>query len=471
MIKEHSQFIVVMMGVLDLAVTTAAWAVSFYLRFHSGMLPMKEAAPPGLAYVQDVLVLTLLSALLVFGWLGMYRPRRVQTFGAEFWDILRACVLVWGIEVVLSHFFHQPPPPRVSLILQTVFLVVWPTMMVAYRGTARATLHFLRRRGKNTRDVAIVGAGRLGQKVLHALRRQRWMGYKVKCFVSDRRIGGTFLGVPVLGPIEQVDEILADEDVDAVFVALPHDRSAQMADVLGKLTAETLDVNVVPDLLPHHFLQHRVQQLGALPIVNLTHSPQTGFPAILKRAFDIVVSATLLVLTLPLMIAIAIRIKLAGPGPIFYRQRRASLGGQEFKIIKFRTMVPGPDDDNGDEWSTDPDDPRVTLFGRLLRKTDLDELPQLLNVLLGDMSLVGPRPELPHFIRRFRKQIPRYALRHHVKAGMTGWAQIHGFRGRTSLRKRIQYDLDYISRWSMRFDLWILLRTLWRSGRPRRDGG
>ena len=171
------------------------------------------------------------------------------------------------------------------------------------------------------------------------------------------------------------------------------------------------------------------------------------------------------------MIAAAAFIRLTSRGPIFYRQRRTSLGGKKFEIIKSRSMVPHADQDNEQEWSTDPNDALVTPIGRILRKFDLDELPQLFNVLKGDMSLVGPRPELPQFIQRFRRQVPRYALRHHVRAGMTGWAQVHGYRGRTSLRKRIQYDLDYISRWSLGLDIWILILTIFRVRRPDGLGG
>ena len=462
MVREHNQILVVLMGVLDLAITAAAWILSFYLRFYSGLFPLQDTPPPGLGYVQNVLVITLLLTLLVFGWVGMYKPRRIQTFALELWDVLKACALVWGLEVVITHFLHRPPTPRVSILLQTVFLLVWPMLMIGSRGAARAVLRFLRRRGRNLRTAAVVGTGRLGQKLLHVLRKERWTGYRVAYFVEDTRIGQEFLGIPVRGPVENVDQIVAAKPVDAVFVALPRERSDQVVDVLGKLSAETIDVNVVPDLLSYQFLRHRVQQVGQLPVINLTDSPQQGFRAAGKRVFDFLGASVLLVLASPLMLAIAVAVKLTSRGPVFYRQRRASLGGREFEILKFRSMVPNPGNEDSGEWSTAANDPRVTRLGRILRMLSLDELPQLFNVLRGDMSLVGPRPELPAFVHRFREQVPRYALRHHVKAGITGWAQVNGFRGRTSLHKRLQYDLDYINRWSLGFDLWILLRTVVR---------
>ncbi len=455
MIKEHSQVFVFMMGVLDLAVTAGAWLACYWIRFVSGWFPYEEAAPPGLAYFLGVVVISLLLTLIVFARLGMYMPRRMQSIGVELFDIVRACLIVWAIEVVISHFLRSAPMSR---RLQALFLVLWPTMLVAYRGTARVVLRSIRRRGRNMRAVAIVGAGRLGQTLLHTLRRQPWTGYEPRYFVDDASVGRDLLGVSVRGPLADIERILAADPVDAVMVALPSERSGEIAEVLNRLSTSLVDVNVVPDVLAYQFLRHEVRQIGSLPIVNLTHSPQSGTSAVIKRIFDVLLSLVLLVVLAPLMLAIAAVVAATSRGGTLYRQRRASLGGKEFDILKFRTMVPDAEAGSGAVWATS-DDPRTTKIGRLLRRLSLDELPQLLNVLRGDMSLVGPRPERPELIERFKNQVPRYALRHHVKAGITGWAQVNGYRGMTSLRKRIQYDLDYINRWSFSFDLYILLLT------------
>lgn len=312
----------------------------------------------------------------------------------------------------------------------------------------------------NLRSVAIVGAGRLGQKVYHAICRQRWSGYRVLYFVDDRRIGEDFLGVRVHGPLDKVGAVLAVRPVDAVFIALRRDDQHRLGELVGKLETNVVDVNVVPDLLHYHFLRQDIRQIDDLSVVNLTHSPHSGWNAALKRAIDVIFSLIALLVLSPLMLLIAMVVKLTSSGPVMYRQRRASLGCEEFTILKFRSMVSDAEARNGAEWHMEAGDPRITPVGRALRKLSLDELPQLINVLKGDMSLVGPRPERPEFIARFSQQIPRYMLRHHVKAGLTGWAQVNGFRGRTSLRKRIQYDLDYISRWSVGFDLYVMLLTV-----------
>jgi len=457
-VKEHTQIVVVLMGILDLAVTAAAWPVCYYLRFKTGWFSLSGPYPE-LGELKYVIAVCLLLTMLIFGRLGMYAPRRRRTVGSEFLDIIRSCVLVWAVLLAIIYFLRGRQ--IISRKLLGMYLVAWPTMLIAHRGLARCVLRFLRRHGRNLRSAAIIGSGRLGQKLLHTLRRQPWTGYDVRYFVEDRRVGGELLGIPVHGPVGEVDRIIGRWPVDAVFVALPKARTEQLTHVLNSLSAELVDINVVPDLLSYHFLSHRVQQLGALPLVNLTYSPQSGWNAAAKRIFDVVVSIIALIVLSPLLLFIAAAIKLTSRGAPFYRQQRASVGGKEFRIIKFRSMVPNAEAEDGAVWAS-KNDPRATPVGRILRKLSLDELPQLINVLVGDMSLVGPRPERPELIKRFSKQIPGYMLRHHVKAGLTGWAQVNGFRGRTSLHKRIQYDLDYITRWSFGLDLWILVLTIFR---------
>ena len=459
MVKEHNQLVVAVMAALDLVVTAGAWVFCYYLRFQWGLFTYLEPIPPPVSYIYPVLVVTVLLTLLVFVLTGMYRGRRIVRPAVESWEVLKACAIVWALQIVISYFMYTP---RISGKLQAMFLVLWPAAMIAYHGTARVALQSARRRGRNLRAVAIVGAGRLGQKLLHILHRQRWTGYQISYFIEDRRIGRTLLGVPVRGPIDNIDRIVAAHPVDAVFVALPQQRSSQLAELLGRLSTEMVDVHVVPDLLGYQFLRHQVQQVGDLAVVNLTESPQSGINGVIKRAMDLVFAAAGLVVLSPLMGVIGLLAKCSSAGPVLYRQQRTSLGGKTFTILKFRSMVVNAESPGGAVWGAAPNDPRVTPVGRVLRKLSLDELPQLINVLRGDMSLVGPRPERPEFIKRFTGQVPRYMLRHHVKAGLTGWAQVHRYRGRTNLRKRIQYDLDYINRWSLGLDLWIIALTVFR---------
>jgi len=459
MIKEHNQVVVFLMGACDLAVTAGAWGAVYWLRFHSGWMSFTEPHPPGISYILQATVVTLLLAMLIFGRCGLYRPRRIGSMIPEFGLIIQACGIVWLMEVGICHFLHNP---RMSAAIQGMFLVFWPVALISVRGSARVFLRSARKRGKNLRTVAIVGSGRLGQKLLHTLREQQWMGYRIRYFVEDRRIGGRLDGVPVRGPINNIDTILQHRPVDAVFIALGARQSDRLNEVLAKTTSQTVDLYIVPDYLNCHFLRQQVRQIGQLPLVGLTDTAQGGLGGVAKRVMDIAISSMALVGLTPLMLVIAFVIKITSPGAVFYRQRRAGLGSRSFNMIKFRTMYVHHDLGARGQWGTARNDPRVTTVGKWLRRLSLDELPQLINVLLGEMSLIGPRPERPEFIKRFQKQIPRYMLRHHVKAGLTGWAQVNGYRGQTSLRKRVQYDLDYINRWSLSFDIYILTLTVVR---------
>jgi exopolysaccharide biosynthesis polyprenyl glycosylphosphotransferase len=267
--------------------------------------------------------------------------------------------------------------------------------------------------------------------------------------------------VQVRGPADRMERILQEDPVDIVFVAMSKAPQERISEVINRLSAMPVHLCVVPDLLAVQLLCHEAAPLDDLSIISLTQSPQDGWNSILKSIFDRIMALSALVLLAIPMLVIALLIKLSSSGPVFYRQVRVSLGGRAFEMFKFRTMSQNAEAATGPVWAI-PDDPRVTRLGRLLRRTSLDELPQLINVLRGDMSLVGPRPERPELIGRLTTRIPRYSLRHHVKSGMTGWAQIHGMRGCTSLHKRIQYDLFYVRNWSFALDLWILLLTPFR---------
>ena len=458
MLREHSATIEMMMRLMDLAVTAGAWALCFHIRFTSGWVAMPKG-PPTMDQIVDIVIVNLLLVLLIFQWMGLYLPRRTQPIRSEIWDLVRAAAAVWILEVAIAHFLHSSP---VSRKLQGLVLIVWPILLIGYRSLIRLALHRARRHGLNLRAVAMIGVGRAAQKLVHDFSRQRWTGYRVHYFLDDDREGDTLMGVPVYGPISECRRIVREKPVDAVFIALPAHRIGELETVMGELSDLLIDVNVVPDLIGHLLLNHRTIQIGSMPVINLTHTPQAGVSGLWKRSFDVVVCLALLIVLSPLMALIALAVKLTSRGPVFYRQIRAGIGGQEFTILKFRSMVNGADGPGPVQWGVDAEDPRVTPLGRLLRKTSLDELPQLLNVLIGDMSLVGPRPERVEFIERFRQQFPRYMLRHHVKAGITGWAQVNGFRGRTSIRKRLQYDLDYINNWSLLFDIRILVLTVIR---------
>jgi Undecaprenyl-phosphate glucose phosphotransferase len=295
--------------------------------------------------------------------------------------------------------------------------------------------------------------------VAETIRNNGWTGLEAVGFV-DRPGKINPATLPLLGQIDRIDRIVDEHDIDHVFVALPLSRYGELPEVYRALSDVLVEVQLVPDARNSAGMKLRMLEIDDVALLGLRQSPHYGWPRMAKRAMDLCLGSSVLLLLWPLMTALAVAIKLGSPGPIFYRQRRMGLNGRQFNMLKFRSMHTGAERTTGPVWAAE-NDRRCTRLGQFIRRWSLDELPQLLNVLAGDMSLVGPRPERGIFVEKFRKQIPDYAQRHLVKAGMTGWAQVQGWRGNTSLRRRIQCDLYYVSHWSLWLDLRILLMTFW----------
>jgi len=310
----------------------------------------------------------------------------------------------------------------------------------------------------NLRRAIVVGGGGPAVEILSALRRRPDIGVRVLGLVGDKQAEA---GASWLGRFEDLRAILDREQVDLILIALPHDEYGRLGAILTDIGDDPLAIHLVPDVYRLVSMRGGIEEFEGVPVLHLRESPLYGWNRILKRALDVVVGTVALVALGPLLLLIALVIRLTSPGPVLLRQERMGLDGRAFSMLKFRTMRVDAEADSGPVWATAGDD-RRTAVGTLLRRVSLDELPQLLNVLRGEMSLVGPRPERPVFVETFRHRIPGYMLRHKVKAGMTGWAQINGWRGNTSLEKRIEYDLYYIERWSFAFDLKILVKTIWR---------
>lgn len=455
MVKRYQKLMLVLFKCADLVVTALAWLAAYYLRFLGGQMGLTPHHLPPFADFLAPMALSLVLCLLVFSRLRIYRPVHAKSLPAELADVWRAVFIAWGLAYVIASLMREVQFSRLMMI---AVLTSWLILGSLNRLLMRAVLRWMRSRGWNQQTAVIVGTGRLAQKLYYTLRRHLWTGIDPHYFIGESSELGRLCEKDVLGPTEQIDRIISDRPVEIAFVALSSQSQEQVGDVLDKLAMLNIDVRMVPDLLAFNFLKHEVMQFDEIPIVALTHSPQHGWSLLLKRVLDIAVSVmAIVILALP-MLLIALLVKLTGRGPVFYRQIRASLGGEPFRIIKFRTMKHDRLAES-DASPTEPEDPRVTRIGRLLRRTSLDELPQLCNVLLGHMSLVGPRPERPELVEQFRREVPRYMLRHQVRAGMTGWAQVHGLRGQSSLRKRIQYDLYYIGNWTFGLDLRILLMT------------
>jgi putative colanic acid biosynthesis UDP-glucose lipid carrier transferase len=347
---------------------------------------------------------------------------------------------------------------------------------VGLRGGIYLVLRRARARGRNLRRVLVVGAGRAGQRLAHAFRQYPWMGFDVVGFLDDR--GPDVEGEPagllapanmarpvILGTVDDIGDVLDafkrdGRPVDFVYAALPLEAAGKIKRVAEAVSMRTASLAMVPDVFQLDLLLNaRVSDVDGLPVLHLLDQAPFDIRHIAKRVLDMAFAATALAFLSPILGAIALAVKLSSRGPIFYRQERMSLNGETFGMLKFRSMPVDAERTTGAVWAK-PGEQRATPVGAFLRRTSLDELPQFINVLRGDMSVVGPRPERPVFIEQFRHEVPGYMLRHKMKAGITGWAQIHGWRGDTSIHKRIEYDLYYIQNWSLRLDLKIMAMTV-----------
>ena len=456
MFKRHHQLFTALRVLLDLAFVASAFWGAYALRFGSPRTwPYPELPAP-----RETVIVALLAALiwpLSFRAAGLYRPQRHKTPLDEMFGVFKATLVAGLLLVSITYFVREARYSRGMLV---VFSTLAFLAVALERVFFKELLQAVRRRGYNLRYVLVLGAGRLARQVLEQIDVHRELGFRpVGCLsVTRKRVGTSVAGVEVIGTVRELGKVLAERGVDQVLVALPSRSMHHLPRIMEVCADTTVDVKLVPDVYQYATLFGGLEEFGGLPIVNLQSTGVLGINAVAKRIFDLTFSALFLAVLSPLLALLAVLVKLGSRGPVLYRQERVGLDGRPFQMLKFRTMR-GDAEVQGPQFAQQKD-PRVTALGAWLRRTSLDELPQLWNVFKGDMSLVGPRPERPVFIDQFRRRIPRYQLRHMVKAGMTGWAQIHGLRGNTSIQKRVEYDLYYIEHWSLLLDLRILLRTV-----------
>jgi Undecaprenyl-phosphate glucose phosphotransferase len=444
--------------VTDMLAVTLAFFFSYFLRFKLEIIPLTKGIPPIKVYLYLLPVALVLWAL-VSAVNGLYAGQRKNSFFVEFASVAKSGFLATLILISLTFFYRDHTFSRVMLAL------FWGISIIL-TGAARAIIIYQLksryRKGLGLRSVLIVGAGPLGQIVYQKIHELPQLGFKVIGFADDEepkeKDGGEMPAI--LGPVREVAEIIHRHNVEQVFIALPREDHEKLVTSLSRLDQEMIDIRIVPDILQFVFVKAGLESLDGIPIINLAETPLSGWYGPVKRAADIALSTVALILISPLFLVIALLIKATSRGPVFYRQERMSLDGSLFTMLKFRSMREDAENQSGAVWAS-RDDPRRTRIGALLRRTSLDELPQLINVLKGEMSFVGPRPERPVFVDQFRNKIPRYMMRHKVKCGLTGWAQVNGLRGNTSIEKRIEYDIFYIENWSLSFDLRIVWRTLW----------
>ncbi len=457
MFHRFQRFFTQLKVLLDAVVLGFSFGAAYTLRFWSPrFLPYEVKSPwNNTLRILGTIVVLYPAAIHAF---GLYRPARIRSFLDDAFGLFKAWILASMALVTVTYFLQ---PVRYSRLVLGFFFGVSFVLVVAERYVFRRVLQAFRRKGFNQKNVLVIGAGDLGRRVLGILHDHRELGFNVIGVLSRRpaKVGTRIEGVPVIGRLADLPGVMGGGvPIDQVVIALPLEEQGALRGLMAVLSESTADVKIVPDLVQYVTLSGGVEEFGGLPLLSLQNGPLDGWNGVTKRLFDLVLSSAALLVAGPIVGGLAALVKLESPGPVFYRQERMGMDGRLFHILKLRTMR--QDAERGGARMAVAGDDRVTRLGRLLRRTSLDELPQLWNVLRGDMSLVGPRPERPVFIQEFRRQIPRYQLRHKVKAGITGWAQVNGFRGQTSIEKRIEYDLYYIENWSLWLDLKILARTV-----------
>jgi Undecaprenyl-phosphate glucose phosphotransferase len=455
MIKRTSQPLCVWFLCTDLTLSLLAWVTAYWLRFDAGLFPILKDVP-SFKHCLSQLPLVAVFAAVAYRIVGQYQVHRLRRFREEIIAVTKGVALLALLMMSTNYFSHGHYESRLTMLIFACLACGW---VLSARRVTWSAVRKLRQRGYNNSNTLIVGTGRVARKTAQALRNANWMGLKNVGFVEDRpnRFASD---LTILGTIPDLPELVKQLNIEHVFIAVPMHRSAEARQVFNVLSRSLVEVRLVADVPNLAGLTLTTANLDGLPVIGLRESPHFGLNIIVKRAMDIALSSLALVVLSPVMLAVAAIVRLTSPGPIFYRQERCGLNGRVFWMLKFRTMPVDAEATTGPVWAR-PNDPRRTPLGAFLRRTSLDELPQFINVLRGDMSLVGPRPERPVFIHQFSKTIPNYMARHCVKAGITGWAQVHGWRGNTSLRKRLQFDLYYITHWNPWLDFRILWMTLW----------
>lgn len=449
-LKEHSGLLLWVMRLLDVVVSLFFCFTAFYLVFDSISLPPH--------YIVAVLFSVILT-MLVFHAYSLYRTWRGVDYLQEITAVVMAWTTVFAIQVFLTVI------TKTSADYSRAWLVMWYTFggvgLLLVRYSLRRILRYLRSQGYNLRHIAIVAAGDIGQRVLENLEMASESGFKVSAYFSDELKETTDYSRITYGGVSEIKGFLEDNDIDQVWIAMPLREADKIEQVMSDLKNCTADIRLVPDVFGFRLLNHSISAIAGMPVINLSVTPMEGINLWLKAIEDKLISAAVLITLSPVLLCIAIAIKIDSKGPVLYKQTRLSWNSKEFTMYKFRTMPVDIESATGPVWASRGES-RATSVGKFLRRTSLDELPQFWNVLKGDMSVVGPRPERPVFVHELKDEIPSYMQKHMVKGGITGWAQIHGWRGDTDLVQRIQHDLHYIENWSIWLDLKIIFLTVFK---------
>lgn len=459
MIRGRERFLTRLYMLVDFLIIQVAFFVAWYIRFNfleeqsiSGTLPFNDYLIWNVVYSTVYIVIAFL--------IRVYEPKRKAKFATEVFRISQAHVI--SIFVLLSILFTLKVID-ISRVFLAIYVLTAIVFSLVYRYALKQVLRNLRRQGYNRQFVLILGAGSVGKKYVENLLNHPEYGMEVLGFLDDYRTEETkceYARFRVLGKIGDLAKVLDEKIIDEVVIALPLTAFSKYQKIIANCEKAGVRVTIVPDFFDILPANPHFEKFGDLPIINIRDIPLDEIVnRVVKRGFDIVFSLLVIILISPLLLVIAIGIKITSPGPVFFKQERVGLNRRTFMMYKFRSMKIMDESASDTQWTVE-NDPRRTKFGTFLRKTSLDEFPQFFNVLIGDMSVVGPRPERPYFVDQFKEEIPKYMVKHQVRPGITGWAQVCGLRGDTSIEERINHDIFYIENWTQLFDIKIIFKTV-----------
>lgn len=428
---------------MDAGIIGAAYFFSWYLRFKSGFFVQDVGVLPAKTYF-SALFLIIPGYLLLYSIFQLYMPRRVKSYRKELMDIIRANGIGFMIFILVLYFIKQEHFSRQMLC---IFFFINISLEFASRYLIRTILWKMRKQGLNQKHILMIGESQMAEQYMDRLRENPKWGYQVFAHLKDE---------------EKLERILEGNELDEVVIALRAEDYGKLERIVDVCEKAGVHTKMIPDFGNVISTRPYIEDVQGIPVIHVRRVPLNIMRnRAAKRAVDLIGATVAIILFSPVMLLTVLVVALTEEGSVIYRQERVGLHNQVFYMYKFRSMIMQDEEKEKAEWST-RNDPRITPVGKLIRRTSIDELPQLFNVLKGEMSLVGPRPERPQFVQKFRDEIPRYMVKHQVRPGMTGWAQINGYRGNTSIEKRIEYDLYYIENWTMVFDMKMLILTIFK---------
>ena len=459
MIKDNQKYFNRLHVLLDGIIVAVSYMLAWYLKFESVFASQK---PGVFALSMEVyfraLYFLVPGYLVLYSFTSLYTPRRATRIRNEISSIFKANLIGLICFIVILYIIKQTNFSR-SMIF--IFFVVNVILTTSSRIFLRKVLRYFRKKGYNLKHVLLVGYSRSAEGYIARINANPQWGYAIGGILDNRvPLGTSYHGISVIGTIDQLQDMLLQNSYDEITITLSLDHYDKLEELVSACEKSGVHTKFIPDYTSLFPSNPYTEDILGLPVINIRYVPLSNtVNRLIKRAMDIIGALFAIILFSPVMVAATIAVRCSSKGPIIFRQERIGLNGKPFMMYKFRTMEVQEQKQESKGWTT-RNDPRVTEVGKFLRKTSIDEMPQFFNVLFGKMSLVGPRPERPQFVEKFREEIPRYMVKHQVRPGITGWAQINGYRGDTSIRKRIEYDIYYIENWSVGFDLKILFGTI-----------